>query len=80
MATWACSHLSLQICGQIVQLLIVADIIGPTPTEIADRLLTHVDKMASELRKGVYTRNITKCIRFLVLALQYCRGRNIEGV
>jgi len=51
---------------------------GPTPTEIADRLLAHVDKMASELRKGVYTRNITKCIRFLARALQYLQRQRCK--
>lgn len=55
--------------SQIVQLLIIADIMGPTPNEIADRLLSHVHK-ASELLKGIYTRNITKCIRFPIFAAQ----------
>jgi hypothetical protein len=51
-----------------VQLLIIADIMGPTPNAIADRLLSHVHKMESELLKGIYTRNITKCIRSPVFA------------
>ena len=54
--------------SQIVQLLIIADIMGPTPNAIADRLLSHVHKMESELLKGIYTRNITKCIRSPVFA------------
>jgi hypothetical protein len=55
--------------SQIVQLIIIADIMGPTPNEIADRLLSHVHK-ASELSKGIFTRNITKCIRSPVFAAQ----------
>ena len=55
--------------SQIVQLLIIADIMGPTPNEIADRLFSHVQK-ASELSKGIYTRNVTKCIRCPVFAAQ----------